>query len=73
MHSNEMNPSLPPLLVICRAQQAGGRADVVEREREEQLLGVALPARDQRSQLLVVAVRAGDRLGEDRRDWTSRR
>ena len=58
-------PVAAPAVLICRAQQAGGRADVVEREREEQLLRVTLPARDQRAQLVVVAVGVGDRLGED--------
>ena len=59
-------PVAAPAVLICRAQQAGGRADVVEREREEQLLRVTLPARGQRAQLAVVAVRIRDRLGEDR-------
>jgi uncharacterized tellurite resistance protein B-like protein len=66
-------PVTAPAVLIRRAQQADGRADVVEREREEQLLRIAFPARDQRAQLAVVAVRIGDRLGERWWDWTSRR
>jgi hypothetical protein len=58
-------PVIAPAVLICRAQQAGGRADVVERERGEQLPRVTLPARDQLAQLAVVAVGVGDRLGED--------
>ena len=52
-------------VLVGRAQQPGGRADVVEREREEQLPRVAFPARGQLPQLAVVAVGVGDRLGED--------
>ena len=54
-------------LVVGGAQQVGGPADVVERELEEQLLRVAHPGGDGGAQLVVVAVGAGDRLGEDRR------
>ena len=52
-------------LLVGRAQQPGGRADVVEREREEQLPQIVFPARGQLAQLAVVAVGVGDRLGED--------
>ena len=56
----------PAAGVVGGAQQVGGAADVVEREREEQLLRVA-DARGGGAELLVVAVGAGDRLGEDGR------
>ena len=41
VHSKETKPSRPSLRVVGRAQQVRGVADVVEREREEQLLRVA--------------------------------
>ena len=66
-------PVAAPAVLVGRAQQAGGRADVVEREREEQLPQVALPARGQLAQLAVVAVGVGDRLWRRWWDWTSRR
>ena len=51
-----MNPSTPAAVVVERAQFAGGGADVVEREREEQLLGIAFAVERQGSQLLVIEV-----------------
>ena len=49
------------------AQLVCGLADVVKRDREEQLLRVAFASVGETAQLRVVAIRAGDRLGEDRR------
>ena len=57
----------PVARVVGGAQQVGGAADVVERELEEELLRVANAGGDGGAQLVVVAVGAGDRLGEDRR------
>ena len=59
-------PVAPVAGVVGRAQQVGGTADVVEREREEELLRVAHARGDRRADLVVVGVRARDRLGEDR-------
>jgi hypothetical protein len=42
--------------VIRQAQQARGIANIAQREREEQLRGVALAAGGQRSQLLVAEI-----------------
>ena len=56
----------PVARLVGGAQQVGGAADVVERELEEQLLRVANPGGDGGAELVVVAVGAGDRLGEDR-------
>ena len=50
-----------------RAQDLRGAAHIVESEREEQLRGSSDAGRDERRELLVVAVRSRDRLGEDRR------
>ena len=57
----------PAARLVDRTQQVGGAADVVEREREEELLRVAHAGGDGGAELVVVAVGAGDRLGEDRR------
>ena len=58
VHSNEMNPSSPrPCSYAGLSRRAA--ADVVEREREEQLPRVTLPARDQLARLAVVAVGFG--------------
>ena len=43
-------------LVVGGAQQVGGAADVLEREREEQLLRVVRSAGDGVAQLVVVAL-----------------
>ena len=45
----------PAAGVVGRAQQVGGAADVVEREREEELLRVAHAGGDGRAELVVVA------------------
>ena len=66
VHSNETNPSRPSARVVCRAQQVGGPPDVVERELEKELLRTTQPGCDGVAKLVVVAVRAGDGLGEDR-------
>ena len=58
-------PVAPVAGVVGRAQQVGRMADVVEREREEELLRVVHTGGDRRADLVVVGVRAGDRLGED--------
>ena len=60
-------PVAPAARIVDRAQQVGGAADVIEREFEEQLLRSADAGRDGLAQLVVVAVRAGDCFGEDRR------
>jgi len=60
-------PVEPPAAVVFRAEQISGSADVIEREREEQLLRVAPTGGGKAAKLLVVEVRAGDRLGEDGR------
>jgi hypothetical protein len=51
--------------VVGRAQQVRGATDVIEREREEQLLCVAHAGAHLRADLVVVGVRARDGLGED--------
>jgi hypothetical protein len=42
-------PVAAPAVLVGRAQQAGGHANIVEREEEEQLERIALPARGQRA------------------------
>ena len=49
-----MKPSWPPLRSYAGSQLGGAGAHVVERQRKEQLLGVALASRRQTSQLVVV-------------------
>jgi hypothetical protein len=44
-----------------------GGSDVVKRDPEEQLLRVALACVGETAQLRVLAIRAGDRFGEDGR------
>jgi hypothetical protein len=53
-------------LLVGGAKQVGGAAYVVECELEEELPWMADPRGDSSAQLVVVAVRAGDGLGEDR-------
>ena len=48
VHSNDISPSQAGRAVVRRPKQASGLADVVQREREEQLLGVALPVGGER-------------------------
>ena len=60
-------PVAPGARVVGGAQQVGGAADVLERELEEQLLRVTDTGGDRGAKLVVVAVGARDRLGEDRR------
>jgi hypothetical protein len=52
-------------LVVDAAQLVAGGADVVAREREEDLLRVGLAARDQLAELVVVGVALGDGALED--------
>ena len=64
----ERDEPVPPAARVVRwAQEIGGAPDVLEREAEEQLLRVTDTGGDSRAELVVIAVRAGDRLGEDRR------
>ena len=66
MHSKETNPSRPSRCVVRGPEQVGGPADVVEREREEELLRVARARSHEAPDLVVVTIGARDRLGEDR-------
>jgi hypothetical protein len=64
----EGDETVPAIGAVMHTPHDRGRAaDVPERNREEELPGITDASRDQRAELGVVAVRAGDRLGEDRR------
>src|SRR5437773_1272233 len=52
---------------MAGAEDPRGPADVLEPELEEDRLRILEPTLDRLAQLPVVAVRGGDRLGEDRR------
>ena len=64
--SSETQPSTPPVRVVDRPEQVGGARQVVDREREEELLAGAAAAREL-GDLLVVGVAGADRLLEDGR------
>ena len=53
-------------VLVDRSQDLGCAAYVLERDGEEQLTCIGDTGRRQRAQLVVVAVRSGDRLCEDR-------
>src|SRR3954453_964869 len=67
VHSNEMKPSPPSVRAWTGRRIAAALRTSSSATAKKQLPEIVDAGRDQRAQLVVVAVRAGDRLGEDRR------